>query len=172
MFLAIVRVAADGNNEGSDQAYNPRGPTTVEVTEVRIMLAPANDERLRAYCSITLDDAFVVRDIKILEGEKGLFIAMPSRRIMRHCDDCGHKNHLRAKYCNQCGRGLRAVELREHDGGVHSLYADIAHPIHAACREQLDRCILREFHLASRSLGASSPSRHAASVPQGFDPLA
>lgn len=35
---------------------------------------------MKAVCSVTFDDAFVVHDIKVVEGEKGLFIAMPSRR--------------------------------------------------------------------------------------------
>jgi stage V sporulation protein G len=51
----------------------------MEITEVRIH--PVDDEeRLKAYVAITLDHCFVVRDLKIIDGDEGLFVAMPSRR--------------------------------------------------------------------------------------------
>ena len=54
----------------------------MEITDVRVRKVP-NEGRLRAVASITLDDEFVVHDIKIIEGEKGLFIAMPSKKNPR-----------------------------------------------------------------------------------------
>jgi stage V sporulation protein G len=50
----------------------------MRVTEVKIF--PVNEERLKAYVSITLEDAFVVRDLKIIQGHSGLFVAMPSKK--------------------------------------------------------------------------------------------
>ena len=50
----------------------------MEITEVRVF--PVRDNRLRAYVSITIDGCFVIRDLKIIEGDKGLFVAMPARR--------------------------------------------------------------------------------------------
>ncbi len=50
----------------------------MEITEVSVR--PVNDERLRAYVSITIEDALVIKDIKIVEGKNGLFVSMPSRR--------------------------------------------------------------------------------------------
>ena len=73
------------------------------ITEVRIKLMEDNNERLQAFCSVTFDDAFVVRDLKIIEGTKGSFVAMPSRKLTDRCSSCGCKNHLRARFCNQCG---------------------------------------------------------------------
>ena len=75
----------------------------MEITEVRVKLMEEPGERLQAFCSITFDDAFVVRDLKIIEGTTGPFVAMPSRKLATHCPQCGYKNHLRAAYCNQCG---------------------------------------------------------------------
>lgn len=49
------------------------------ITDVRVRKI-SGDGKLRAVASITLDHEFVVHDIKIIEGEKGLFIAMPSRK--------------------------------------------------------------------------------------------
>ena len=75
----------------------------MEITEVRVKLMDEPGERLQAFCSITFDDSFVVRDLKIIEGTTGPFVAMPSRKLTAHCYQCGCKNHIRAAYCNQCG---------------------------------------------------------------------
>ena len=50
----------------------------VEITEVRVSLR--SDEKLKAFVSITLNDSFVVRGLKIIRGNSGLFVAMPSRK--------------------------------------------------------------------------------------------
>jgi stage V sporulation protein G len=50
----------------------------MQITEVRIFLR--NEERLKAYAAITFDDAFVVRNLKVVQGQKGIFVAMPSRK--------------------------------------------------------------------------------------------
>jgi len=79
----------------------------VEITEVRIKLMEEAGERLQAFCSITFDNCFVIRDLKIIEGTSGAFVAMPSRKLTAHCPQCRSKNHLRASYCNQCGLRLK-----------------------------------------------------------------
>ena len=60
-----------------------------------------------------MDNEFVVRDIKIIEGTNGYFVVMPSRKMSDHCDKCGGKNHLRAKYCNNCGAGFGGRQSKE-----------------------------------------------------------
>ncbi len=50
----------------------------MEITEVRVF--PVNEERLKAYVTITLDACFVVRDLKVINGNTGLFVAMPAKR--------------------------------------------------------------------------------------------
>jgi len=50
----------------------------MEITEVRLTLR--DEDRLKAFVSITFDNAFVVRGLKVIEGNNGLFVAMPSRR--------------------------------------------------------------------------------------------
>ena len=52
----------------------------MHITDVRIRKVTKEDGKMRAFVSITIDDEFVVHDIKVIEGEKGLFIAMPSRK--------------------------------------------------------------------------------------------
>ena len=50
----------------------------MKITEVRITLR--DDGKLRAFASITLENCFVIRGLKVIEGNSGLFVAMPSRR--------------------------------------------------------------------------------------------
>ena len=50
----------------------------MKITEVKVF--PVNEERLKAYVTITIDDVFVVRDLKIIKGNEGLFVAMPSKK--------------------------------------------------------------------------------------------
>src|SRR5215218_2732109 len=111
--------------------------TDVVITEVRIKLMEDNNEneRLQAFCSVTFDDAFVVRDLKIIEGTKGYFVAMPSRKLTDRCGGCGCKNHLRARFCNSCGHKLDENRAFRDADGRAKLHADIAHPINSGCRE-------------------------------------
>jgi stage V sporulation protein G len=119
----------------------------VEITEVRIKLMDEPGERLKAFCSITFDNCFVVRDLKIIEGSSGPFVAMPSRKLTSHCGRCGMKNHLRAPYCNQCGSPLSQDRMPLDADGRAKLYADIAHPINSACREMIQDAVVQEYSL-------------------------
>lgn len=118
----------------------------MEITEVRIKLMEDSDDRLQAFCSITFDDCFVVRDLKIIEGTNGAFVAMPSRKLTSHCQNCGTKNHLRASYCNNCGAKQRGERSFDHEGRT-KLYADIAHPINSDCREMIQTRVVAEYRL-------------------------
>jgi stage V sporulation protein G len=118
----------------------------VVITEVRIKLVEENNERLMAFCSITLDNAFVIRDLKIIEGTKGLFVAMPSRKLTDRCSHCGSKNHLRSHFCNNCGHKLDENRAARDMDGRAKLHADIAHPINSACREVMQSAIIRAFN--------------------------
>jgi stage V sporulation protein G len=120
----------------------------MEITEVRIKLMEESEDRLRAFCSITLDHCFVIRDLKIIEGSNGPFVAMPSRKMSARCGRCGSKNHLRSHYCNQCGTRLRGPQdLKDVEGGANKLYADIAHPINQPCRDMIQQAVVREYVL-------------------------
>jgi stage V sporulation protein G len=50
----------------------------MEITEVKVF--PVNEERLKAYATITFDNCFIIRDLKVIQGNNGLFIAMPSKK--------------------------------------------------------------------------------------------
>ncbi len=117
----------------------------MEITEIRIKLMEGTEDRLRAFCSVTLDGCFVVRDLKIIDGTSGPFVAMPSRKLTGHCHRCGHKNHLRASYCNHCGVKLQSDGESSYDS-PQKLYADVAHPINSECREMIQSAVIEEFN--------------------------
>lgn len=117
----------------------------MDITEVRVKLMEDSDDRLRAFCSITFEDSFVVRDLKIIDGTNGPFVAMPSRKLTSHCPKCGSKNHLRARYCNQCGAQQPQERAARDAEGRAKLYADIAHPINSTCREMIQTRVIAEY---------------------------
>ena len=118
----------------------------MEITEVRIKLVRnGGNERLRAFCSITLDGDFVIRDLKVIDGTNGPFVAMPSRKLMDRCQRCGSKNHLRARFCNECGNKLSETRAPKDAQGRAKLHADVAHPINAPCRERVQAAVVEAY---------------------------
>ncbi len=121
----------------------------MNITEVRVKLTEAKKNRLQAFCSITIDNDFVVRDLKIIEGYKGAFVAMPSRKLADKCPKCNSKNHLRSRFCNDCGAKLddkRALsESGDDSKGKFKLYADTAHPINSKCRDEIEQKVLAAY---------------------------
>ncbi|MEW4489643.1 SpoVG family protein [Thalassoglobus sp. JC818] len=118
----------------------------MNITEVRIKLMECEyEDRLLGFCSITFDSAFVIRDLKIIRGTKGPFVAMPSRKLTDRCPKCGGKNQLRAAYCNHCGVALNDDRSHKHSDGKAKLYADIAHPIHSECRDMIQECVITAY---------------------------
>ena len=70
---------------------------------------------------------------------------MPSRKLTDRCHNCGTKNHLRSRFCNQCGCRLDENRaLRDADGRA-KLHADIAHPINSMCREKIQGAVLSSY---------------------------
>ncbi len=52
----------------------------MKISDVRVRIVKKEDSKLKAVASITIEDCFVVHDIKVIEGSQGYFIAMPSRK--------------------------------------------------------------------------------------------
>ena len=137
----------------------------MRITEARIKLVHAPGDKLRGFATITIDDAIVIRDLKIIDGPRGLFVAMPSRKLQDRCPSCACKNPLRSRYCNDCGRKLPQRRGPADASGRVRLYADIAHPIHQASRDQMQAAVAEAYH---RELEASRQSGYVA---QRFDDL-
>ena len=118
----------------------------MNITEIRIKLLLSQRDKLRGFASITIDDCLVVRDIKIIEGGRGLFVAMPSRKLCDRCPACAAKNHIRGRYCNDCGARLGEDRGDLDERGRPRLYADIAHPINQEAREKVQSAVLKAFY--------------------------
>lgn len=97
------------------------GVHTMKITDIRVVLH--DDEKLRAFVSITLDNAFVIRGLKIIRGSKGLFVAMPNRRRPDGSfQDIAHPIHSTAR------QWLEKAVLNEYEhvlGGEHAGDADV-----------------------------------------------
>ena len=84
--------------------YLRKEENILKISDVRIRFVKKEDSKLKAVASITIDDCFVVHDIKIIEGADGPFIAMPSRKT----NDGEFKDiaHPLRRSAPHCGRGL------------------------------------------------------------------
>ena len=129
------------------------------ITEVRFKLCDVNAEtgdRLRAFASVVFDGCYKVHDIRVIEGNGGLFVAMPSRKLTDRCRHCREKNHLLAKFCNECGSRLDDNRAKADATGRLDLNTDTEHPIHTAFRQEIERKILGDYEaelFASRRPG-------------------
>lgn len=106
----------------------------MKITEVRIFPRKDGDKKLKAFVTITIDDCFVVRDLKVIEGSKGLFVAMPSRKIEKKESE-----------------GITEVTKADH--------RDIAHPITSDCREYIQKTVLEAYHSQQNSFHDEAEER-------------
>jgi stage V sporulation protein G len=136
----------------------------MEITEVRVFLKNSPDKKLKAYATVTFDNAFVVRNIKVIEGGSGFFIAMPSRKLKSVCPKCGYRNESKSKYCNQCAAQLPAVSRplsSEHESnGVQSEHRDIAHPITQTFGDYLQKKVLEAYEAEKTKNPSAASSGH------------
>lgn len=118
----------------------------MEITEIRIFPKEGQDKKLKAYSTVMFDHAFVVRNIKIIQGGHGLFIAMPSRKIKQSCPKCRFKNEAGSKFCNQCGGGINVQDSQVNSADAKAEHRDIAHPITQQFREYMQSKILEAYN--------------------------
>lgn len=135
----------------------------MQITDVKIFLKEGQDKKLKAYATITFDNVFVVRNVKIIDGTKGLFVAMPSRKLKDPCPKCNFRNTVRSKFCNQCGASLPVAEHKApasagEDASRQSEHKDIAHPITAECRDYIQKKVLEAYEKEKKSPSAA-PAR-------------
>ncbi|MBI4430591.1 MAG: septation protein SpoVG family protein [Candidatus Omnitrophica bacterium] len=120
----------------------------MNITEVRVYRRNDPDKKLRAFATITFDNCFVVRDVKVIEGSKGFFVAMPSRRLREPCVKCGHRGDAGSHFCSQCGSPMMVPydEGTEHEeGSRRGDHKDIAHPITPEFREYIQKKVLEAY---------------------------
>jgi len=150
----------------------------MEITEIKVFLKEGQDKKLKAYATLTFDNSFVVRNVKVIEGTKGLFVAMPSRKIKEPCPKCGFRNVVRSRFCNGCGASLPQTEpfvrtARPANPGDEaarqSEHKDIAHPITAECRDYIQKKVLAAYENEKKNPsaqpGQSQTQAHSQSRP-------
>ncbi|MFH1552293.1 MAG: septation protein SpoVG family protein [Candidatus Omnitrophota bacterium] len=118
----------------------------MKITEVRIFPTESRDGKLKAFATMTFDDWFVVRNVKVIQGNSGLFVAMPSRKAMDSCPKCRFKNVRGSKYCNQCGSQIPQQPVPEEAAGEKGSHMDIAHPISQECRVYIQEQIIEAYN--------------------------
>lgn len=104
---------------------------------------PLKETGLLAYCTMVVDSEFVINDMKVINGYKGVFIAMPNRKITIRLK-CGHKNPIDVNYCSNCGKKTNLNSSGDDDDATRK-YVDIAHPISASCRQLIHNKIMEAF---------------------------
>ncbi|OED34322.1 hypothetical protein AB834_06815 [PVC group bacterium (ex Bugula neritina AB1)] len=115
----------------------------MEITELKVFPKEGADKKLKAYVTITFEGSFVVRDLKIIDGNQGLFVAMPSRKVKEACLQCHNKNPIRSRYCSYCGKMLEWKSTNEQK--FQSDHRDIAHPITVEAREYIQSRVLDAY---------------------------
>ena len=120
----------------------------MQVTHVEIeRFGDGEGDQVLAHCVIELDNAWIVRDIRLLRGkpERGPFVAMPNRKYTDLCPQCHVRNALDAKYCEQCG--LKRDEGRIRD---RKLFLDMIFPKNSESRAQLEEAVIGKYKAALR----------------------
>jgi stage V sporulation protein G len=117
----------------------------MEITEIRVFPKEGQDKKLKAYATVTFDNEFVVRNIKIIQGSNNLFIAMPSRKMKHPCRKCHGKYEVGSKFCGQCGASIAPEDQHTSFTDAKAEHRDIAHPITQKFREYLQTKILDAY---------------------------
>jgi stage V sporulation protein G len=125
----------------------------MEITEIRVFPKEGQDKKLKAYTTVTFDNAFVVRNIKVIQGLNGLFIAMPSRKMKHLCPKCHFKNEAGSKFCNHCGVSIGPDHQQTGFSDAKAEHRDIAHPITQKFREYLQTKILEAYERGTNAGG-------------------
>lgn len=97
--------------ETTKETTKERGPI-MKITDVRVRKV-AKEGKMKAVVSITIDDEFVVHDIKVIEGEKGLFIAMPSRKAAD-----GEYRDIAHPINSETRQGIQSIILESYEKSV------------------------------------------------------
>ena len=144
----------------------------MEISEVKVILKEGPDKKLKAYATLTFDNCFVVRNVKVIKGNKGLFVAMPSRKMREACPKCNYKNPIRSRFCNQCGASQPMGQPKEvSQEARQSEHRDIAHPITLECREYIQKKVLEAYE-AELGKSPSAPAGESGAAPRHTSPPA
>lgn len=128
----------------------------VNITNVEIDIPIHRSGRLLAFAKVLIDDEFVIHNLRVIDGNSNIYVAMPTRKLEAPCRTCGRHNHLLAAFCCECGCAQEGERFASHrDGspmiranGQRRIYEDVAHPINEAGREKVEGAVLRAYREA------------------------
>lgn len=134
----------------------------MKVTEIRVFPKEGADKKLKAYATVTFDGCFVVRNIKVINGNTALFIAMPSKKARHPCPRCRAKNEAGMKYCGQCSAALPLKPSVDPAEDAKNEHRDLAHPVTQEFRDYLQGEVLKAYHAETEKIasGLARPSSY------------
>lgn len=129
----------------------------MKITDIQFVFI--NKNRLKAFCKVVIDNCFVIKNIRIIESYDKLIVSMPYQKVMDHCPECNSRNHLKARFCNECGIELDDNRIAyDVDGkpivsknGKPRYFDDCIHPISQNAREYFDNEILDAYEYELKS---------------------
>lgn len=122
------------------------------VTHVSILEPEGAEARegLLAFVTITLDNEFVVRDMKLIQRrDKTMFVDFPSVSAPVHCSTCSRKIGCISRYCPFCGEPRNStLDTKFTQDGQRraSAFVNLAHPTKQYCREMIHNAVLTAWH--------------------------
>lgn len=158
MHVAIVHIQLSENAE----FYLREGINPLEMAPRSAHEETAEGETKRremhgviAYCNIIFDNIFIIDEVKLIRGQDGFHISMPSRKTTRR-SGCGHNNYHDSVYCAKCGRKITLEPIAQ---GLPK-HADICHPIAAWFRRELTDAVIRATQELIDSIRTPPDSAH------------
>lgn len=115
----------------------------MNITEIQVSLTPnevRQKDKILAFVRIVLEHKLAIRDIKIMEREGAIQLAMPSRKIVEPCQACKRKVAITDQYCATCG-----IKQPERDI-LKRGYVDTTHPINPDYRAYLEEKIAAAYN--------------------------
>ena len=115
----------------------------MKITKIRFSLLPHGASPVCAYCTVWFDDQLAVHDLRIIRHDSRLFVAMPNRKRTKPCQKCQTSNTVLSRFCSHCGVAL--LRISEDPANPSRPHIDIAHPLTAEFRAEIEQEILANY---------------------------
>jgi len=104
-----------------------------------------SEDRVRAYLTLLIDGKFLVHDVRIVETNGGLLVAMPSKMLQVRCRACLRRNAVNASFCNWCGCRSPGGRQAAEEVAEGPMRIDLAHPLTPLVRKELESAVFNEY---------------------------
>lgn len=119
----------------------------MKITHVRISLPDRGNtsDKFLGSAVVEFDQELALHEVKIVRGDRGVFVSLPSRRLCDKCPNCHGRNSLDARYCEKCGERRSLDRIPSDHNGKRKLYMDFLHPISGRFRDYLEEMVLEAY---------------------------